>query len=122
MTKDHVVSNRRKLVRKILGVAAVGGASALLFGSQVKEVKAILGGNGANGEVAYWASSGTLAGFGLWNPGNSSLALSNGSNSASASGATVGGGNTNFANGISSNRMAVPCSRPAAHSAALRHV
>jgi hypothetical protein len=108
--------SRRSFVRKLLGLAAVGGAATLLFGGQVREVRAVSG-TGVSGQVAYWTdASGTLASFpSVLNAGDGSIALGYGNyalgtdatvgggfgNTASDSYATVGGGQSNSADGYS---------------------
>jgi hypothetical protein len=92
-------SKRRSFVRKLLGLAAIGGASTLLLGVQLPPVAAVgeLSGSGTSGQVAYWANPSQIAGFpSILNSSNGSIVLGIG-NTASGDYTTVGGGTVNTA-------------------------
>jgi hypothetical protein len=120
LTAENQVSGptRRKFVRKLVGLAAVGGLSSVLWGRQVDEARAVAvsGGTVVSGEMAFWLdASGALGSFQSHvDPAHNNIAVGSGNlslvgdatvgggtgNVAGSSGATVGGGQNNSASGF----------------------
>jgi hypothetical protein len=95
LTERNSGSNRRRFVRKLLGLAAVGGLASVLLGRDVGEVRAV---TQTSGQLAYFTdNAGTLQSYPSILDANGNVAFA--SNTATGGNATVGGGAGNAASG-----------------------